>query len=275
MAGYQRFCQLMDTPSENTDLPGAVDCGTLKGAISFKNISFGYDPGKPVIQNFDLDIAAGEVIAFVGTTGVGKSTLCNLLPRFYELQQGLITIDGLDIRSMTLKSLRRNIGIVQQDIFLFSDSVRENIAYGKPQASMEEIITAARLAEADTFINQLPEGYDSQLGERGVKLSGGQKQRIAIARVFLKNPPILILDEATSSLDNETENLIQGSLMQLSRNRTTLIVAHRLATIRHADRIVVLTPDGIGEQGSHDELMAMQGEYYRLYMAQFTKNQLN
>ena len=273
MAGYQRFCQLMDTPSENTDLPGAVDCG--KGAISFKNISFGYDPGKPVIQNFDLDIAAGEVIAFVGTTGVGKSTLCNLLPRFYELQRGCITIDGLDIRSMTLKSLRRNIGIVQQDIFLFSDSVRENIAYGKPQASMEEIITAARLAEADTFINQLPEGYDSQLGERGVKLSGGQKQRIAIARVFLKNPPILILDEATSSLDNETENLIQGSLMQLSRNRTTLIVAHRLATIRHADRIVVLTPDGIGEQGSHDELMALQGEYYRLYMAQFSKNQLN
>ena len=248
MAGYQRFCQLMDTPSENIDLPGAVDCGTLKGSISFKNVSFGYDPGKPVIQNFDLDIAAGEVIAFVGTTGVGKSTICNLLPR---------------------------IGIVQQDIFLFSDSVRENIAYGNPHASMEEIITAARLAEADAFINQLPDGYDSQLGERGVKLSGGQKQRIAIARVFLKNPPILILDEATSSLDNETENLIQESLMQLSRNRTTLIVAHRLATIRHADRIVVLTPNGISEHGSHDDLMALQGEYYKLYMAQFSKSPLN
>lgn len=275
MAGYQRFCQLMDTPSENTDLPGAVDCGTLKGSISFKNVSFGYDPGKPVIQNFDLDIAAGEVIAFVGTTGVGKSTICNLLPRFYELQQGVITIDGMDIRNVTLKSLRRNIGIVQQDIFLFSDSVRENIAYGNPHASMEEIITAARLAEADAFINQLPDGYDSQLGERGVKLSGGQKQRIAIARVFLKNPPILILDEATSSLDNETENLIQESLMQLSRNRTTLIVAHRLATIRHADRIVVLTPNGISEHGSHDDLMALQGEYYKLYMAQFSKSPLN
>lgn len=189
MAGYQRFCQLMDTPSENIDLPGAVDCGTLKGSISFKNVSFGYDPGKPVIQNFDLDIAAGEVIAFVGTTGVGKSTICNLLPRFYELQQGVITIDGMDIRNVTLKSLRRNIGIVQQDIFLFSDSVRENIAYGNPHASMEEIITAARLAEADAFINQLPDGYDSQLGERGVKLSGGQKQRIAIARVFSKIRP--------------------------------------------------------------------------------------
>ena len=275
MAGYQRFCQLMDTPSENTDLPGAFDCGTLKGSISFKNVSFGYDPGKPVIQNFDFDIAAGEVIAFVGTTGVGKSTICNLLPRFYELQQGVITIDGMDIRNVTLKSLRRNIGIVQQDIFLFSDSVRENIAYGNPHASMEEIITAARLAEADAFINQLPDGYDSQLGERGVKLSGGQKQRIAIARVFLKNPPILILDEATSSLDNETENLIQESLMQLSRNRTTLIVAHRLATIRHADRIVVLTPNGISEHGSHDDLMALQGEYYKLYMAQFSKSPLN
>ena len=181
----------------------------------------------------------------------------------------------MDIRNVTLKSLRRNIGIVQQDIFLFSDSVRENIAYGNPHASMEEIITAARLAEADAFINQLPDGYDSQLGERGVKLSGGQKQRIAIARVFLKNPPILILDEATSSLDNETENLIQESLMQLSRNRTTLIVAHRLATIRHADRIVVLTPNGISEHGSHDELMALHGEYYKLYMAQFSKSPLN
>lgn len=250
-----------------------MDCGTLKGAITFQDVSFGYEPTKPVIQNFDLEITAGEVIAFVGTTGVGKSTLCNLLPRFYELQSGSISIDGLDIRQITLQSLRRNIGIVQQDIFLFSDSVRENIAYGKPDATMEEIITAAKLAEADSFIKRAPQGYDSQLGERGVKLSGGQKQRIAIARVFLKNPPILILDEATSSLDNETENLIQESLMQLSRNRTTLIVAHRLATIRHADRIVVLTPDGIGEQGSHDELMALQGEYYKLYMAQFSKNQ--
>ncbi len=274
MAGYQRFCQLMNTPSESFDTPDAVDCGTLKGAISFQNVSFGYEQDKPIIRNFTLDIAAGEAVAFVGTTGVGKSTLCNLLPRFYELQSGRITIDGLDIRKITLKSLRRNIGIVQQDIFLFSDAVRENIAYGKPTASLEEITTAAKLAEADGFIQELPKGYDSQLGERGVKLSGGQKQRIAIARVFLKNPPILILDEATSSLDNETENLIQESLTQLSRNRTTLIVAHRLATIRNADRIIVLTPDGIGEQGSHEELIALQGEYYNLYMAQFSKNDL-
>lgn len=272
MAGYQRFSQLMDTPSETTDFPDALDYGTLKGAISFKDIAFSYEPSKPVIKNFNLEINAGEVIAFVGMTGVGKSTICNLLPRFYEPQSGSITIDGTDIKKLTLASLRRNIGIVQQDIFLFSDSVKENIAYGKPFATIDEIIAAAKLAEADGFINQLPQGYDSQLGERGVKLSGGQKQRIAIARVFLKNPPILILDEATSSLDNETENLIQESLQQLSRNRTTLIVAHRLATIRHADRIIVLTPDGIGEQGSHDELMALQGEYYNLYMAQFTKN---
>ena len=195
----------------------------LKGSISFKNVSFGYDPGKPVIQNFDLDIADGEVIAFVGTTGVGKSTICNLLPRFYELQQGVITIDGMDIRNVTLKSLRRNIGIVQQDIFLFSDSVRENIAYGNPSCQYgRKSSPLPDWPKLIAFINQLPDGYDSQLGERGVKLSGGQKQRIAIARVFLKNPPILILDEATSSLDNETENLIQESLMQLSRNRTTL-----------------------------------------------------
>lgn len=273
VAGYQRFCQLMDAPTEGLDAPDAIDCGTLKGAISFKNISFGYDVERPVISNFNLDIAAGEVVAFVGTTGVGKSTLCNLLPRFYDLSSGQITIDGIDINTIKLKALRRNIGIVQQDIFLFSDSVYENVAYGNPAASYEEVVTAAKLAEADGFIQALPQGYDSQLGERGVKLSGGQKQRIAISRVFLKNPPILILDEATSSLDNETENLIQESLLQLSRNRTTLIVAHRLATIRHANRIVVLTPEGIGEQGTHDELMALEGEYYKLYMAQFSKTE--
>ena len=199
---------------------------------------------------------------------MGKSTLCNLVARFYELQAGRITIDGRDIKSMTLASLRHNIGIVQQDIFLFSDSVTSNIAYGRPDATQAEIEAAAKHAEADRFIERLPQKYDTALGERGVKLSGGQKQRIAIARVFLKNPPILILDEATSSLDNETEKNIQGALNELSHNRTTLVVAHRLATIRHVDRIIVLSRTGILEQGSHEELMAKQGDYYKLYMAQ-------
>ena len=202
---------------------------------------------------------------------MGKSTLCNLLPRFYEPQSGQITIDGRDIKSMTLASLRQNIGIVQQEIFLFADSVYNNIAYGRPDSSQAEVTQAAVLAEADRFIEQLPKRYATQLGERGVKLSGGQKQRIAIARVFLKNPPILILDEATSSLDNETEKNIQSALNELAHNRTTLVVAHRLATIRHVDRIVVLGTQGVLEQGSHEELLARKGEYYKLYMAQFEK----
>ena len=269
VTSYQRFAELMQVQPEITDRPGAVDAGVLKGNISFENITFGYNGKQPVLQNFSLQIKAGESVAFVGTTGVGKSTLCSLLPRFYEPQAGRITIDGVDIREMTLASLRRNIGLVQQDIFLFADTVANNIAYGRPEAAETEIEQAARLAEADRFVEQLPEKYATQLGERGVKLSGGQKQRLAIARVFLKNPPILILDEATSSLDNETERAIQGALNDLSQNRTTLVVAHRLATIRHVDRIIVLSKDGIAEQGSHEELMALQGEYYRLYMAQF------
>lgn len=269
VTSYQRFAELMQVQPEITDRPGAVDAGVLKGNISFENITFGYNGKQPVLQNFSLQIKAGESVAFVGTTGVGKSTLCSLLPRFYEPQAGRITIDGVDIREMTLASLRRNIGLVQQDIFLFADTVANNIAYGRPEAAEAEIEQAARLAEADRFVEQLPGKYATQLGERGVKLSGGQKQRLAIARVFLKNPPILILDEATSSLDNETERAIQGALNDLSQNRTTLVVAHRLATIRHVDRIIVLSKDGIAEQGSHEELMALQGEYYRLYMAQF------
>lgn len=269
VTSYQRFAELMQVQPEITDRPGAVDAGVLKGNISFENITFGYNGKQPVLQNFSLQIKAGESVAFVGTTGVGKSTLCSLLPRFYEPQAGRITIDGVDIREMTLASLRRNIGLVQQDIFLFADTVANNIAYGRPEAAETEIEQATRLAEADRFVEQLPEKYATQLGERGVKLSGGQKQRLAIARVFLKNPPILILDEATSSLDNETERAIQGALNDLSQNRTTLVVAHRLATIRHVDRIIVLSKDGIAEQGSHEELMALQGEYYRLYMAQF------
>lgn len=268
ITSYQRFEQLMLLKPEIADTPEAVDAGILKGEIAFENVTFAYDGKEPVIENFSLQIKAGESVAFVGSTGVGKSTLCNLVTRFYELQAGRITIDGRDIRTMTLASLRHNIGIVQQDIFLFSDSVTSNIAYGRPDATQTEIEAAAKHAEADRFIERLPQKYDTALGERGVKLSGGQKQRIAIARVFLKNPPILILDEATSSLDNETEKNIQGALNELSHNRTTLVVAHRLATIRHVDRIIVLSRTGILEQGSHEALMAKKGEYYKLYMAQ-------
>ncbi len=273
VTSFQRFEELMEIEPAITDSPDAVDPGTLKGDISFQNITFGYDKGDPVIKNVSLDIKAGQSVAFVGSTGSGKSTLCSLLPRFYEPQEGRITIDGTDITHMTLESLRRNIGTVQQDIFLFSDTVNHNIAYGKPLASQDEIIQAAKLAEADSFIEKMSKQYESELGERGVKLSGGQKQRIAIARVFLKNPPILILDEATSALDNETEKAIQQSLNDLSRNRTTLVVAHRLATIRNVDNIVVLGNKGIVEQGSHEELLQQKGEYYRLYMAQFTKEE--
>lgn len=272
-ASFQRFQQLMDVAPEIKNAPDAVDAGVLQGNISFDNVTFAYDGKEPVIEKLSLDIKKGESVAFVGGTGVGKSTLCNLIPRFYDLQSGRITIDGIDIREMTLDSLRRNIGIVQQDIFLFSDSVRNNIAYGNPKASFDEIVSAAKFAEADRFIEQLPSKYDTELGERGVKLSGGQKQRIAIARVFLKNPPILILDEATSSLDNETEKHIQTALNSLSKNRTTLIVAHRLATIRNVDRIIVLGRRGILEQGSHDVLLSLKGEYYKLYMAQFSESE--
>lgn len=268
-ASYQRFEELMNIKSEIVDGPNAFDCGQLKGEIVLDNVSFAYDGVNSVMKNFSLTIKAGESVAFVGSTGIGKSTICNLLPRFYEPQQGTITIDGINIKDMTLKSLRRNIGIVQQDIFLFSDTVENNIAYGKPGSTFEDIRQAAVLAEADRFIELMPEKYKSVIGERGVKLSGGQRQRISIARFFLKNPSILILDEATSSLDNETEQNIQGALNELSHNRTTLVVAHRLATIRNVDRIIVLGPSGIMEQGNHHELMEKKGEYYRLYMTQF------
>ncbi len=271
VTSYQRFAELMQQPADIVDTPNAVDADVLSGDIVFENITFGYNGKQPVLQNFSLHIKEGESVAFVGSTGVGKSTLCNLLPRFYELQRGRILIGGRDIKELTLASLRRNIGIVQQDIFLFADTVMNNILYGRPQATQQEAQQAAVLAEADRFIELLPQKYATQLGERGVKLSGGQKQRLAIARVFLKNPPILILDEATSSLDNETEKNIQLALDALSHNRTTLVVAHRLATIRNVDRIIVLCTHGIAEQGSHDELMALKGEYYRLYMAQFEK----
>jgi len=270
MAGFARFCEIMDDKPDFADAPNAISCDRLRGNILFKDVTFSYDHSSKVINNINLNIKAGEIIAFVGPTGAGKTTICNLIPRFYDVQKGAIYIDGINIKQITLESLRRNIGIVQQDVFIFSENVHDNIAYGRIDATEEEIIAAATAAEANDFIASLPDGYDTNIGERGVKLSGGQKQRISIARIFLKNPPILILDEATSSLDNETEKKIQRALNSLSRNRTTLIIAHRLATVQKADRIVVLTEKGIVEQGKHEELLLKKGIYYDLYQAQFT-----
>ncbi|WP_301962533.1 ABC transporter ATP-binding protein [uncultured Megasphaera sp.] len=271
LAGYRRYEELMAIEPDVADKPDAVEAGVIEGRVAFEDVSFSYNGKDPVLRRFSLDIPRGKTVAIVGPTGAGKSSVASLLLRFYDIQAGCITLDGRDIRQYTLSSLRRSIGIVQQDVFLFSDSIRENIAYGRPDATEQEIIEAAKLADAHEFIMKLPDGYDSAIGERGVKLSGGQKQRLAIARVFLKNPPVLILDEATSALDNETERKIQQALQDLSHNRTTLVIAHRLATIRHADRIVVLTKDGICEEGTHDELMECKGLYYDLYMSQFDK----
>jgi ATP-binding cassette subfamily B protein len=269
IAGFKRYIEIMDTAPDIADAPDAVKVEALAGDIEYKGVSFAYEHEANVLQKIDLQIRAGETVAFVGPSGAGKTTLCSLLPRFYEVQDGSITIDGLDIRKMTLASLRSQIGIVQQDVFLFSGTIRENIAYGKQQASEEEIWQAARRAKLEDFIRSQPTGLDTVIGERGVKLSGGQKQRLAIARMFLKNPPILILDEATSALDTETEAAIQQSLAELSQGRTTLVIAHRLATIKNADRIVVVTEQGITEQGNHEQLLAQDGIYSRLYHAQF------
>ncbi|WJQ84215.1 ABC transporter ATP-binding protein [Brevibacillus brevis] len=269
IAGFKRYIEIMDTAPDIADAPDAIQVESLKGDISYKNVSFSYDQESSVLQNIDLNIRAGETIAFVGPSGAGKTTLCSLLPRFYEIDGGSISIDGMDIREITLASLRSQIGIVQQDVFLFSGTIRENIVYGKLNASEEEIWEAARLAKLEEFIRSQPAGLETIIGERGVKLSGGQKQRLAIARMFLKNPPILILDEATSALDTETEAAIQQSLQELSKGRTTLVIAHRLATIKNADRIIVVTEQGITEQGSHDQLLAHEGIYSRLYQAQF------
>ena len=270
MAGFARFCEIMDDKPDFADASDAINCDRLDGNIFFKDVTFSYDHSSKVITNINLNIKAGEIVAFVGPTGVGKTTICNLIPRFYDVQKGAIYIDGIDIKNIKLESLRRNIGIVQQDVFIFSENVHDNIAYGRIDATEDEVIAAAKAAEAHEFIVALPDGYDTNIGERGVKLSGGQKQRISIARIFLKNPPILILDEATSALDNETEKKIQRALNSLSKNRTTLIIAHRLATVQKADRIVVLTDEGIVEQGKHEELLAKKGVYYDLYQAQFT-----
>ncbi|SDA74632.1 ABC transporter ATP-binding protein [Sinorhizobium sp. NFACC03] len=268
IAGFKRFLELMETEPDIEDRPGAADVSGLKGDITYRGVSFGYSAEKPIIQNIDLTIHAGETIAFVGPSGAGKTTICSLLPRFYEVSEGSITVDGIDIRGITLSSLRGQIGIVQQDVFLFAGSIRDNIAYGRLGASEADILDAARRAKLDGMIQALPDGMDTVIGERGVKLSGGQKQRLAIARMFLKNPAILILDEATSALDTETERAIQQSLAELSKGRTTLIIAHRLATIRDADRIVVVDGSGIREQGRHETLLAAKGAYSRLYHAQ-------
>ena len=265
MAGFARFHEIMSKPEEIKDVDSAIECKNIKGEIVFENVTFGYLDGKNVLKNVDLRIAPGEKVAFVGTTGAGKTTIANLLLRFYEPQQGRVLLDGLDIQKYQQRSLREQIGLVQQDVFLFSDSVKFNIAYGKWNANETEIIAAAKNAAADEFIQRLPQGYATEIGERGVKLSGGQKQRIAIARVFLKNPPVLILDEATSALDTRTEKQIQGALDKLSQNRTTLIIAHRLSTIMNADRIVVLNNGEIAEIGKHEELLALNGIYKKLY----------
>jgi ATP-binding cassette subfamily B protein len=268
-AGFRRFLQLMDIDPEVKDKPDAIEAGKLDGNVKFENVGFRYEEGEKVLHNISLSVKKGETVAIVGPSGAGKSTLCSLIPRFYDVPEGKVSIDGTDVRDFTLYSLRNNIGVVQQDVFLFSGSIRDNIAYGKFNATDEEVINAAKAANAHDFITKLVNGYDTNIGEKGVKLSGGQKQRISIARMFLKNPPILILDEATSSLDNYSEMIIQESIERLSTNRTTFIIAHRLATIRHAKRIIVLTDKGIVEQGTHEELINKKGVYYSLYNAQF------
>ncbi len=268
MTGIERFAEIMDIEPEISDSENAKPMGRVLGGVKFDNVTFKYESSsKNVLTHLNLDVKPGESIALVGPSGGGKTTLCSLIPRFYEVSGGNILVDDVDIKDVTLKSLRENIGVVAQDVYLFSGSVRENIAYGRENATLEEIETAAKLAGAHEFISQLPDGYDTYVGERGVKLSGGQKQRISIARVFLKNPPILILDEATSALDNESEKLVQQSLETLAKGRTTFTIAHRLTTIRNADRILVLTENGIEESGTHTELIAQNGIYAELYKA--------
>lgn len=269
MAGFKRFLNLLETEPEIKDKKDAIEVPTLRGDISFNNVTFTYEEEvEPVLENINFDVKAGETIALVGPSGAGKTTISSLIPRFYDVDEGSITIDGMDIRDMTQRSLRANIGIVQQNVFLFTGTLRENIAYGNLDATDKEIEEAAKQAHMEDFIKELPLGYDTPVGERGLKLSGGQQQRIAIARMILKNPSILILDEATSALDTETEAIIQDALNNLAKDRTTIVIAHRLATIRNADRILVVTKDGIEEQGTHDELIEQGGLFAHLHAMQ-------
>ena len=264
--GFERFREIMDIEPDIEDVADAVDLTDVKGDISFRNVSFQYaDGGEKVLNNVSLEVPAGSYMALVGSSGAGKTTLCSLIPRFYDVTEGSIEIDGKDIRQVTLKSLRNHIGMVQQDVYLFSGTIYENIRYGKPDATREEVIAAAKNANAHDFIMSFPDGYDTDIGQRGIKLSGGQKQRLSIARVFLKNPEILIFDEATSALDNESERVVQESLEKLAKNRTTFVIAHRLTTIQNAQKILVLTEDGIAESGTHEELLEKGGIYEKLY----------
>ncbi|MFY9285859.1 MAG: ATP-binding cassette domain-containing protein [Tissierellaceae bacterium] len=268
--GFERFLEIMNIEPDIVDKEDAAELVEPQGEIQFENVSFSYKNGEErVLSNINLTIEKGKTVAIVGPSGAGKSTLCHLIPRFYEIDDGRIMIDGTDIRDIRLKSLRANIGLVQQDVFLFTGTIKDNILYGKPSASEEEVTEAAKKARIHDFIMTLPNGYDTYIGEKGVMLSGGQKQRISIARIFLKNPAILILDEATSALDNETEALVQESLNDLSRGRTSLIIAHRLSTVKNADEILVLTNEGIVERGKHQELLSQDGLYSQLYNSQF------
>ncbi len=269
-SGYERFMEMMEIQPDIVDRPGAGELTDVRGDISFEDVSFQYEENsQTVLNHINLEVTAGSYMALVGSSGAGKSTLCSLIPRFYEVSGGAIRIDGTDIRDITLKSLRDHIGIVQQDVYLFVGTVADNIRYGKPQATFEEIVEAAKNANAHDFIMSLPDGYDTDIGQRGVKLSGGQKQRLSIARVFLKNPPILIFDEATSALDNESEKVVQESLEKLAKNRTTFVIAHRLSTIKNAEKILVLTDSGIEEEGTHRQLLEKGGIYAHLYQMQF------
>lgn len=266
VSGYERFLEIMSIEPAIKDKDNAVEKNDFKGDVAFTDVSFRYnDKNEYVLKNVSLAVKAGEYVALVGSSGAGKTTLCSLIPRFYDVTSGSISVDGVDVRDLKLRCLRNNIGIVQQDVYLFAGSIIENIRYGRPGATDEEVYEAAKKANAHEFIMSLPEGYDTDIGQRGIKLSGGQKQRLSIARVFLKNPPILIFDEATSALDNESEKVVQESLETLAANRTTFVIAHRLSTIRNAERILVLTEDGIAESGTHKELMEKQGVYYNLY----------
>jgi len=270
MAGFRRFIDLLNIQPDIKDHKDAKPVANLSGNIAFNNVTFTYEKTQePVLRDLSFTIEAGKTIAFVGPSGAGKTTICSLIPRFYDVTKGAITIDGMDIRKMTMRSLRKEIGIVQQDVFLFTGTLKENILYGKLDATDEEVAEAVRMAHMEEFIAELPNGYATQVGERGLKLSGGQKQRIAIARMFLKDPPILILDEATSALDTETEAIIQDALMELAKDRTTLIIAHRLATIKHADQIMVVTKNGIEEEGTHEELLQKEGIFAHLHKVQF------